>query len=213
VASVARGGDDEEPQPRFAAGGPDADEFGVATGYPMGDRATFFATGSLVGSHSHLDEIFLGRLIQKAPTPSRLVRVAEPRITWTPQGIELTLDDYLARNPTTGLLVARGDAILVERYQYGRTDRHRFTSWSMAKTVTGMLVGIAISEGYIHSVDDLAAVYVPGLATTEYGRTSLRHLLQISSGVRFGEEYNGRDDMATLVMNTYRLTGPAAPVR
>jgi hypothetical protein len=77
-------------------------------------------------SHSHLDEIFPGRLIQKAPTPSRLVRVAEPRITWTFQGVELTLDDYLARNPATGLLVARDDTILVERYQYGRTDRHRF---------------------------------------------------------------------------------------
>ena len=135
MASLGRGGDDVEPQPRFAAGGPDADEFGAAAGYPTGDRATFFATASLVGSHSHLDEILPGRLIHKAPAPSRLVRVAEPRITWTFQGVEWTLDDYLARNPTTGLLVARGDTIFVERYQYGRTDRHRFTSWSMAKTV------------------------------------------------------------------------------
>ncbi len=174
----------------------------------MGDRATFFATASLVGSHSHLDEIFPGRLIHKAPTPSRLVRVAEPRLTWTFQGVELTLDDYLARNPTTGLLVARGDTIVVERYQYGRTDRHRLTSWSMAKTVTAMLVGLAISEGAIRSLDDLAAGYVPELAAAEYGRTSLRHLLQMSSGVRFDEEYSGRDDVATLAMNTYRLLGP-----
>ncbi len=50
-----------------------------------------------------------------------------------------TLDDYLANNPTTGLLVARGDTILVERYQYGRTDRERLTSWSMAKTVTPLV--------------------------------------------------------------------------
>ena len=120
----------EGPQPRCAAGGPDAADFGAAAGYPMGDRATFYTTGSLVGSHSHLDEIFSGRLIQKTPTPSRLVRVAEPPITWTLRGDQLTLDDYLARNPTSGLLVARGDAILVQRYQYGRTDRHRFTSWS-----------------------------------------------------------------------------------
>jgi CubicO group peptidase (beta-lactamase class C family) len=81
----------------------------------------------------------------------------------------------------------------------------------MAETVTAMLVGIAITEGYIRSVDDLAAAYVPELATTEYGRTSLRHLLQMSSGVRFREEYSGRDDMATLVMNTYRLLGAGGP--
>jgi len=109
----------QEPPPRFATGGPDADELGAGTDYPKGDRATFSGIGSLVGSHSHLDEIFPARLIRKAPTPSRLVRVAEPRITWRFQGVDLTLDDYLARNPTTGLLIARGDTILVERYQYG----------------------------------------------------------------------------------------------
>ena len=116
------------------------------------------------------------------------MRVAEPRITWTLRGADLTLDDYLSRNPTTGLLIARGDTIFVERYQYDRTDRHRFASWSMAKTVTAMLIGIAIDEGRIRSVDDLAAAYVPALAGTEYGRTSLRHLLQMSSGVRFNED-------------------------
>jgi len=198
----------QEPPPRFATGGPDADELGAGADYPKGDRATFFGIGSLVGSHSHLDEIFPARLIQKAPTPSRLVRVAEPRITWRFQGVDLTLDDYLARNPTTGLLIARGDTILVERYQYGRTDRHRFTSWSMAKTVTAMLVGIAIAEGRIRSVDDPAAAYVPELADTEYGRTSLRHLLQMSSGVYFSEQYTGTDDVARLVANTFLLRGP-----
>ncbi|MGH7333842.1 MAG: hypothetical protein ACREKS_14095, partial [Candidatus Rokuibacteriota bacterium] len=72
MAPPGRGGDNGEPQPQFAARGPDANEFGAAAGYPIGDRATFFTTGSLVGSHSHLDEIFPGRLIQKPPTPSRL---------------------------------------------------------------------------------------------------------------------------------------------
>jgi hypothetical protein len=43
--------------------------------------------------------------------------------------VDQTLDDSLAHNPTTGLLIARGDTMLAERYQYGRTDRHRFTSW------------------------------------------------------------------------------------
>jgi CubicO group peptidase (beta-lactamase class C family) len=197
----------EEPPPRFAAGGADAEEFGASAGYPTGNRATFWRIPWLVGSLSHLDEIFQGRLIHKAPTPSRLVRVAEPHITWTFQGADLTLDDYLTRNPTTGLLIARGDRILVERYQYGRTDRHRFTSWSMAKTVTAMLVGIAIDEGHIRSVDDPAAAYVPDLAGTEYGRTSLRHLLQMSSGVRFSENYSRSDDVTRLVLNTYLLQG------
>ena len=55
-----------------------------------------------------------------------------------------------------------------------------------------MLIGIAIAEGRIRSLDDPAAAYVPALADTEYGRTSLRHLLQMSSGVRFEENIPGR---------------------
>ena len=199
------------PPPRFAAAGPDAQELGAGAGYPTGDRATFFRIESLVGSHSHLDEVFPGRIIHKAPKPSRLVRVAEPRITWRFQDAERSVDDYLARTPTTGLLIARGDAILVERYQYGRTDRDRFTSWSMAKTVTAMLVGIAIAEGHIRSVDDLATAYVPELAGTEYGQTSLRHLLQMSSGVRFSEAYTGSDDVSRLAASTFLLRGAGGP--
>ena len=139
------------------------------------------------------------------------MRVAEPRITWTLRGADLTLDDYLSRNPTTGLLIARGDTIFVERYQYDRTDRHRFASWSMAKTVTAMLIGIAIDEGRIRSVDDLAAAYVPALAGTEYGRTSLRHLLQMSSVVRFNEDASpgfATDDVIPFVLDTYMQVGP-----
>jgi CubicO group peptidase (beta-lactamase class C family) len=132
---------------------------------------------------------------------------SEPAVRYEYQGQTFTLDDYLARNPATGLLVARGDTILIERYQYERHDRHRFTSWSMAKTVTAMLIGIAIAEGHIRSVDDPAAAYVPALAGTEYGRTSLRHLLQMSSGVRFVEEYTGKDDVSRLAADTFRQVG------
>ena len=196
------------PAPRFAPSGPDAEDYGASDGHPTGDRTSFFRTPFLVGSHSQLDQVFEGRLVRRAATPSRLGRAAsEPAIQYYYQGAAADLDRYLSRNPATGLLVARGDTILIERYQYGRNDRHRFTSWSMAKTVTSMLVGIAIAEGRIRSVDDPAAVYVPALAGTEYGRTSLRHLLQMSSGVRFVEEYSGRDDVARLSADTFRQVG------
>src|SRR6266545_460679 len=150
---------------RFAEGGPDAEDYGASRGYPIGDRATCYRGPSValvffVGCYSHLDQVYEGRLVRRAKTPSPLTRAA------------------------SGLLVARGDTILIERYQYARHDRHRFTSRSMAKTVTAMLIGIAIEEGRIRSVDDPAGHYVPALADTVYGRTSLRHLLQMSSGVR-----------------------------
>jgi CubicO group peptidase (beta-lactamase class C family) len=201
----------EQVAPRFAAGGPDAETYRASAGYPRGDRQTFWDVSTLVGTHSQFDGIFESRTVRKASVASRLVRVAEPPITWTFEGRALSLDDYMERNTTTGLLVARGDTILVERYQYGRTDRHRFTSWSMAKTVTAMLVGIAIGEGHIRSVDDPAAAYAPDLAGTEYGKTSIRHLLQMSSGVRFLEDYSGSDDASRLAQDTFMLLGAGGP--
>jgi CubicO group peptidase (beta-lactamase class C family) len=66
---------------------------------------------------------------------------------------------------------------------------------------------IAIAEGRIRSVDDRAEVYVPALAGTEYGRTSIRHLLQMSSGVRFREEYTGDDDVSLLARDTFMRLG------
>jgi len=194
--------------PRFDQSGPDADELGARQGYPVGDRNSFFRVPFLVGSQSHQDEIFPSRSVRRAATASPLARAAsEPALRYDYQGRTFTLDDYMARNPATGLLVSRDDTILVERYQYARTDRDRFTSWSMAKTITSMLIGIAVGEGRIRSVDDTAATYVPALAGTEYGRTSVRHLLQMSSGVRFVEEYTGADDVSRLAADTFRQLG------
>jgi CubicO group peptidase (beta-lactamase class C family) len=192
--------------PRFAQGGPNAEAYGAREGYPV--RA-ILRQPFMVGVFSHYDQVFEGRLVRRAAVPSRLTRVpAEPALRYEFQEQTRTLDDYLARYPVTGLLIARDGEILVERYQYARHDRHRLASFSMAKTVTAMLVGIAVAEGRIRSVDDPAAAYVRELDGTEYGRTSLRHLLQMSSGVRFSEVYSGRDDVARLFFDTVGQGGP-----
>lgn len=72
------------------------------------------------------------------------------------------IDAYLERNATTGLAVVQGDTLLVERYRYGRRDTHRLTSFSMAKTIVAMLVGLAVEERRIASIEDHAERYVPG---------------------------------------------------
>ena len=104
--------------PRFAETGPNAEDYGASKGYPIGDRSNWFQPSSLVGSHSHHDQIFEGRTVPAAKVPSLLKRAAEePVLRYEHQGKSFTLDDYLARNPATGLLVAQGETILAERYQ------------------------------------------------------------------------------------------------
>ena len=115
--------------------------------------------------------------------------------------------DYLNRQPTTGLLIARDDTILYEHYQYARSEHDRFLSQSMAKTITAMLIGIAAADGSIKSIDDEVATYVTGLAGTEYGKTPIRALLHMSSGVEFKETYDGQDDVARLGRDLFGQPG------
>ena len=72
--------------------------------------------------------------------------------------------------------------MLFERYRMGRTPETRFTSWSMAKSVTSLLLGICIDRGLIKSLDDPAEQYVPELQGTLHGTTTLRNLANMSSG-------------------------------
>ncbi|HEY8290334.1 MAG TPA: serine hydrolase, partial [Acetobacteraceae bacterium] len=86
----------------------------------------------------------------------------------------------------------------------------RFLSQSMAKTITAMLIGIAVQEGAIRSIDQPAADYVPGLAGTEYGKTPIRALLHMASGVAFNETYDGTDDIARLGRSLFSYGSPGA---
>ncbi|MEI6761410.1 MAG: serine hydrolase, partial [Betaproteobacteria bacterium] len=93
-----------------------------------------------------------------------------------------TITDYLDQWPVTGLLIARQGQVWAEHYRFGRDASMRLTSWSMAKSVTSLLVGIALDQGLIRSLDDLPQDYVPELQGTLHGQVPLRHLLNMSSG-------------------------------
>ena len=197
----------------FHASGPEAMRYGgMAGSFAQAGRSNWWQPGYSVDGFSRLDEIWPAATVRRGPAITAWRRGASaPSLTYeAPQqsgGGRFTIAQYLQRNPTTGLLIARGDTIMAEHYQYGRNDRHRLTSFSMAKTITAMLIGLAVEDGAIASIDDPAERYVPELAGTEYGRTPLRHLLTMSSGVAFREDYDGTDDSARLSRATFGQQG------
>jgi len=183
---------------------PDEELLGKAQGYPVCTGSASPEQRCLVGNLSHYDEIAPFRVV-KAGTGRPLKRAAqEPAIHYRGGDV----DAFLAANRNTGLLVIKDDTVLVERYQYERKPEHRFQSYSMAKTVVALLVGVAIDEKKIGSVDDLAQQYVPELKGHPYGETKLRDLLTMSSGVKFSERYDGKDDVTTLARATLMQQGP-----
>jgi CubicO group peptidase (beta-lactamase class C family) len=188
--------------PVFSDSGPDAEAYGAGKGYPVPPFEYPPGSGQefMVGTYSHYDKLTPMRTVSKPAAPSILKRAAKEIVpVYHYDGRQKTIGDYLDTQPVTGLLIARDDTILFEHYHYARSDQHRLLSNSMAKTITSLLVGIAISEGAIRSIEDTAATYVPELANTEYGATPLRALLQMSSGVAFQERtYQPDDDIFKL---------------
>jgi len=187
--------------PVWAFASPDEAALGKNEGYPACKQQEFAARGDvcLVGTLSHMAELY----------PARKVAHGAPRdLKQADKSAALGADDYMAKNRNTGLLVIKDGVILAERYGYDRKPAERFHSYSMAKTVVGMLMGIAISEGKIASIDDLAEKYVPELKGHPYGQTTLRDLLTMSSGVAFSEHYDGKDDVTKLAMKTIGQQGP-----
>ena len=166
--------------------------------FPAAALAAPHADPKLVDLFSRMDEFHAARGVQRAVAPRPFKRAAPN------SALEKLLDAFLDQNANTGLIVVKEDTILAERYQYGRTAEQRLGSQSVAKTVLGMLVGIAVSEEKLR-LEDRVAQYLPELRDRPYGNTTIRDLLTMSSGVGSGKPHYAMDDSGSkLIANTLR---------
>ncbi|MFN7121674.1 MAG: serine hydrolase domain-containing protein [Hydrogenophaga sp.] len=197
------------------------DKWGALRGYPESrssfERLPEFRVGNYSGGH----EQSIRHHVIRAGTQVAAwndTPVSDFRYRWGL--LSKTPDQYLAQWPVTGLLIARDNNILFERYRFARQPAMRLQSWSMAKSVTSLLLGICLDRGLIQSFDDPAARYVPELANTLHGETSLRHLANMCSGadvvhardnaVLYPGALLGRDpDIARTVKDWNRRSEPA----
>ncbi len=179
---------------QLRAGGPDAERLGMSQGYPICQQA-LTRPECRVGTWSANDKVQRSAVVRPSMQPLALPRLDDPpRISYRWGLFSKTLDDFMADTKTTGLLVIKDGQVVAERYQYDRQPEMRFRSFSMAKTFTSMLVGIAHHKGLIRSLDDKALDYWPEITASAYGQTSIRNLLRMASGVPFKELYTWTPD-------------------
>ena len=122
---------------------------------------------------------------------------------------------------TNAMLVIRDGTVVFEDYRNRSDAGTRFISFSMAKTITAMLVGQAIEQGKISSLDDLAQKYVPELKGTGYDGVTLRQIMQMRSGVDYQERYDFGDNPSfagklheqAIVLNRMRFADGALETR
>jgi CubicO group peptidase (beta-lactamase class C family) len=106
-----------------------------------------------------------------------------------PLRLKLDVDAYMAGQRSAALLVVHQGKLRLERYGLGFDGAGRWTSFSVAKSFTSTLLGAAVKDGFIQSLDDKVSVYIPELKGSAYDDVSVRQLLTMTSGVQWNEDY------------------------
>ena len=110
-----------------------------------------------------------------------------------PQGeplkLPVDLDAYMASQRSAAIVVLQGGKLRIERYGLDFDKDGRWTSFSVAKSFTSTLVGAALRDGFIKSMDDKVSDYIPDMKGSAYDDVSVRQLLTMTSGVRWNEDY------------------------
>ena len=102
-----------------------------------------------------------------------------------------TFDEWAEKSQTTALIFIRKDTILFEQYFNGFTRDSYFHSQSMAKSFISFLIGAAIDDGFIFSVNDPMTKYIPELLQRDksFSKITIRHLLEMRSGLEYNTSY------------------------
>lgn len=154
---------------------------------------SLFAPEKRLENFRHMDRIFPSRPIAAGDEKFEFNRDERPlALSYLFQEQQHSLDEFLERVSGTGLLIIKNDVIVHERYMNGGSESSNFTSWSVAKSFVSTLVGMALGDGLIQSLDEPISDYVPELKGSGYEGVAIRHVLQMSSGVAFDETYDNR---------------------
>ena len=126
-------------------------------------------------------------LAQSRPVPAGNTPMQLP--AGPPLKLGMDVDAYMAGQRSAALLVVHDGKLRLERYGLGFDSSGRWTSFSVAKSITSTLMGAAIRDGYIRSMDDKVSDYLPQMKGSAYDDVSIRQLLTMTSGVRWNEDY------------------------
>lgn len=169
----------------------------------------------------NIDEIFETR---KVPTADPVWEIPQQpavlNFTYPFDGNTIPAADFAERTYTNALLIIKNGAIVFERYLNQTNEDTHFLSMSTAKSITSMLVGMAIADGAIASVNDPVVDYIPELEKSGYAGVTIRQALMMRSGCNWDERYDFEkatpmSDLhnGAIVENRIRFTSAALPLK
>ena len=157
---------------------------------------------------AHFDVLFPTRVIRNSgeasPLPPAQVDLSSVRFTANEK--DMTVGELLDSEQMMGLLVVQDGKVLMEHYAADHGADVPWVTFSVTKSVTSLLIGAAIHDGYIDSVADPIVKYLPRLAGSEYGESRVQDILQMASGIAWNEDY---EDPESDVARAAALNGVA----
>jgi CubicO group peptidase (beta-lactamase class C family) len=123
---------------------------------------------------------------------------AFPMPRGAPISIPMNVEIYMREQRTAGLVIIQDGKLRLERYGLGFDANGQWTSFSVAKSFTSTLVGAAIKDGFIKSIEDKVSDYIPHLKGSAYDAVSIKQLLTMTSGVRWNEDYEDKNSDVAL---------------
>ncbi|WP_282110006.1 serine hydrolase domain-containing protein [Shewanella algicola] len=151
---------------------------------------SLFDEALIVNNFSHMKDVFFNKKIVKQGNPYTFNEAPKPLPASFIYRDKVTNSEaFLARRATTALLVIKDDQITFEQYYLGTQSDDKRISWSMAKSFVSILFGMQVDAGNI-DIDKTVGFYLPELANSGYGNVKVKHVLQMSSGVKWNEDYH-----------------------
>lgn len=169
---------------------------------------TLFDDGERAHNFQTMDEVWPTEDVEASDDPWELERNERPlpESYNSPDGERRSTEAFFERSDTTGLVVLQDGQLVYESYDQGYDETSKATSWSVSKSHTSALVGIAHEEGHLDDLDYPAVEYAPELEGSGYEDVTVRQLLTMSSGVAFEESYDGLlSEINLLFARTYVL--------
>lgn len=186
----------------------DVSKAGDEANFGQAENQLFWTFEQKVAGFRNMEKIAWTRYVPAGEDPYPLPREEKDLsgVTFTYANEEWSVEDYVQRQKVAGLIVVKDGSIVYERYELGNTENSRWLSYSVAKSVTSLLVGAAVNDGYIESIDEKITAYLPRLKNSSYDQASIRNVLQMASGVAWNEDYaDPASDINMTLWNTLDL--------
>ena len=163
----------------------DKDMRGLLLNMPTDKDVLFWSTSQRDATFRALDRIpFLSK-----SRPIKAGENAYPLPTGEPLPAGLDIDAFMKEQRTAALIIIQDGKVRLEKYGLGFGPEGRWTSFSVAKSLTSTLAGAAVRDGYIKSVNDKVSDYIPDLKGSVYDDVTVEQLLTMTSGVKWNEDY------------------------